>query len=253
MNKKLLCIVAVLLMVCSAFSQTLDSDSSTVDVKKIQSIITIFKTGDKAKIASCFAFPFERTYPLTTIATEKEFIAKFSEVVDDNLIKEIASSSATADWAQIGWRGIMFKSGEFWINDDYKIYEVNYVTANGKKALSSAIAADKETLPKAQRTFEQPVRKWTVNGTTYRVDATGKDTYRFLLLDKKNKVKLELKNGTITGDGTGGNCYYTWHDAKKSTHIVYIDVMEGSAFYSVLDASNTDMDTMTDHIVQTLQ
>lgn len=250
MNKKIARLFGLLLVIGALFLQ--NGFAQSVDMNEIQKLTAVFKTNEKAKIASCFRFPIERDYPLDAIESKEQLIAKFDEVLDESFIKQIASANTADDWSIVGWRGIMFKNGMLWLDDEYQITAVNYETAKGKQALATAIAKDKDTLPKNKRVFQSPVAKWTVDGSVYRVDQVSNESYRLLILTAKNKVALELNNGTSNADGSGGNCYYKWTDKKKNVHVVYIDCMQDSAFYAVMKDADFDQATISDHVVKVL-
>ena len=69
-------------------------------------VIAAFKTQDRAAIAALIRYPLKRLYPIPDIKNEAEFINRFDEVFDDELVAVIGSSNINTDWDSVGWRGI---------------------------------------------------------------------------------------------------------------------------------------------------
>ncbi len=73
-------------------------------------VITAFKTHDKTAIAALIRYPLKRRYPIPDIKNEAEFINRFDEVFNDELVAVIGSSNINTDWEKVGSRGIMLNS-----------------------------------------------------------------------------------------------------------------------------------------------
>jgi hypothetical protein len=65
-------------------------------------VITAFKTQDKTAIAAHIRYPLKRQYPLPDIKNEAEFINRFDEVFNDELVAVIGSSNINTDWEKVG-------------------------------------------------------------------------------------------------------------------------------------------------------
>ena len=117
-----------LLLVLLAFS-FVDAQDEELDASKkanVSNIISLFKRNNVNDISNMISYPLQREYPIPGIKNKKEFRQRFSEVFDKILIGQIARSK-TAQWTEVGWRGIMLDNGLVWI-DSYsgKILAVNY-------------------------------------------------------------------------------------------------------------------------------
>ncbi len=61
----------------------------------------------------------------------------------------IISSNINESWSAVGWRGIMFKNGELWIDYDGKIIAVNYQSAFERNKIKKLTEKDKTSLRKS--------------------------------------------------------------------------------------------------------
>ncbi len=218
----------------------------------IQKITAAFASKDRSRIADCFAFPYNRPYPLRTITNKIDFLALYDSIIDAELCEKIAKSSR-ADWQEIGWRGTALDNGLVWLDDNGKICALNYETAAGRAELAKAIEEDKQSLSSRYRNFRYPCAQWKAGGRIYRVDQlnTKKETYRLLILDAKSAaVLVELAEGSRKWDGSGGNYYYVWQDSRKKQHLIWVDVMGGSSCYALIDAGAEPADFDEKDIVQ---
>ena len=220
----------------------------------VEDVIAAFKSGKTARIAKCFSFPYRRDYPFTTIENEKEFLAVFSEVLDEEIIQKIADSSPE-DWQQIGWRGIALNNGEVWLSEsDCKITAVNLKTKDYQSNLEAKILLDKEALPLKLQNFKQPVAKYVVDDCTYRIDQLNDGKYRLLILTQ-NGIMFSLENGTLSFDGNGGSHYYTWNDFDGTNHIIYYDTFHDEVIYSVFmpEQNSENVDSIWKNVAKKLK
>ena len=123
-------------------------------------VIAAFKTQDKTAIAAHIRYPLKRQYPLPDIKNEAEFINRFDEVFDDELVAVIGSSNINTDWDSVGWRGIMLNNGVMWLDTDGKIIGINSHTAKEQAFAIRLIEQDKQSLHSSINTFEEPVLDW---------------------------------------------------------------------------------------------
>ena len=191
-------------------------------------VIAAFKMQDKTAIAAYIRYPLKRQYPLPDIKNEAEFINRFDEVFDDELVAVIGSSNINTDWDKVGWRGIMLNNGVMWVNTDGKIIGINSHTAKEQAFAKRLIEQDKQSLHSSINTFEEPVLDWKTASYHIRVDDLGDRNYRYAVWssDKrpKDKPDMVLFNGDITFEGSGGNHHYTFKNGRYS-YILHVTVI----------------------------
>ena len=191
-------------------------------------VIAAFKTQDKTAIAAHIRYPLKRQYPLPDIKNEAEFINRFDEVFDDELVAVIGSSHINTDWDKVGWRGIMLNNGVMWVNTDGKIIGINSHTAKEQAFAKRLIEQDKQSLHSSINTFEEPVLDWKTASYHIRVDDLGDRNYRYVVWssDKrpKDKPDMVLSNGDITFEGSGGNHHYTFKNGRYS-YILHVTII----------------------------
>ena len=102
-------------------------------VSVVESVIKAFKNENIGEIARLVRYPLERPYPLTAISGPKDFRARFGLVFDKTFIERIARSSPLKDWADMGWRGIMFDDGAIWLDGDGSLLLTTLAQPNRKR------------------------------------------------------------------------------------------------------------------------
>jgi hypothetical protein len=183
-------------------------------------VITAFKTQDKTAIAAHIRYPLKRQYPLPDIKNKAEFINRFDEVFDDELVAFIGSSNINTDWDSVGWRGIMLNNGVMWVDTDGKVIAVNTQNATEQAHAEKLIAQNKQSLHSSIKTFQKPILDWKTSKYRVRVDDLGDGNFRYASwsIDKSpsDKPDIVLINGDITFEGSGGNHHYTFKNGRYS-------------------------------------
>lgn len=183
-------------------------------------VIAAFKAHDKAAIAAHIRYPLKRQYPLPDIKNEAEFIRRFDEVFDDELVAFIGSSNINTDWDSVGWRGIMLNNGVMWVDTDGKVIAVNTQNTTEQAHAEKLIAQDKQSLHSSIKTFQKPILDWKTANYRVRIDNLGDGNFRYASwsIDKSpsDKPDLVLINGDITFEGSGGNHHYTFKNGRYS-------------------------------------
>jgi hypothetical protein len=195
---------------------------SSVEFDKVASLIKQIASGDRRAIVSLIDYPMHRPYPIPPIRSKNECLRRFDELFDQTFLAEIASSDLEGeDWQRVGWRGIIFKNGSLWLNDDYQISAINYETRSTKALLKSLISKQKQGLPPSLRNFDEPDLEWKTTKYIVRVDRK-KDDYRLVIFEGHSRAKIlfELHNGAFKFDGTMGAYFIDWQ-ADGKTHRVY--------------------------------
>ncbi|MGE6449089.1 hypothetical protein [Pseudoalteromonas tetraodonis] len=191
-------------------------------------VIAAFKAHDKTAIAAHIRYPLKRQYPLPDIKNEAEFITRFDEVFDDELVAVIGSSNINTDWDSVGWCGIMLNNGVVWVDKDGKIISVNTQNATEQVRVEKLIAQDKQSLHSSIKTFQKPILDWDTAKYRVRVDDLGDGNFRYVSwsIDKSpsDKPDIVLINGDITFEGSGGNHHYTFKNGRYS-YILHVTVI----------------------------
>ena len=224
MKSKLLLFFAFIFISVIAFGQ--ENKLNKKQIQEIKQLVNVFKTRDKAKIADHITYPLRREYPLKDVKNKNDFIQRFNELFDKDFIDHVARSKM-ADWAQVGWRGIMLDDGALWINDDGMITAVNTQSTKEKQMLKEAIQSDKNQLPKSLQNFIRPTYLIFTKSFKIRIDEIKDNKFRYAawkIKDQKIEPDLILEDGELEFDGSGGNHTITF---KKNgySYIVAINVI----------------------------
>jgi len=182
---------------------------STVHRKVVNEFIQYVKTGNKKALASQVAYPLKRELPLPAIKNRDEFIKRYSEVFDDSLVQQISRSRVDKDWQAMGWRGIMFRSGDVWLDEDGRLLSVNYQAFTESKQKAALLLAEKGKLHESIRVYEEPVCVLETRKYRIRIDDLGNGNYRYaswsLPAGMSTKPDIIIENGQFKPDGSGGN------------------------------------------------
>lgn len=126
----------------------------------VQRFIDAAEAKDHQSLANQMKYPFKREYPMSAIKNPSEMLTRFDEVFDDAILKRIAISQVGQDWQTMGWRGIMFGSGEVWMDFDGKVIGINHLTAQAAKLKAELIASQKSDLYPGLRDYQSPELMW---------------------------------------------------------------------------------------------
>ena len=178
----------------------------------VQRFIDAAEAKDHQVLVNQMKYPFKREYPMPAIKNPSEMLSRFDEVFDDTILKRIAISQVGQDWQTMGWRGIMFGSGEVWMDFDGKVIGINHQTAQAAKLKAELIARQKSGLHPSVREYKSPELMWQTEKFTIRIDELDDGHYRYASWAKgktlADKPDLVLKNGTVRVEGSGGNHTY---------------------------------------------
>lgn len=187
----------------------------------VKKFINVAASGDRKALAESVSYPLHRRVPLPGINNSRQFLEAYDEIVDEQLMTSIAASRVATDWAEVGWRGIMFQNGSLWLDESGKITTINYQTENGLRRRAELIEADRQKLHASLRNFVEPVLEWETAKYRIRIDRIDGDMFRYTVwpVQKMTSEKpvLVLKNGVLAFDGSGGNHHYDF----KSGDVLY--------------------------------
>lgn len=203
--KKLFTTLIILFITVIASAQQLEAKYH----KAVSDFINSVKSNQPQKIAAKIKFPIKRKYPLPAIKSKVDFIKRYKEVFDVQLIEMITKSDVKNDWSAVGWRGIMLKNGSVWLDYDGKLIAINYQTGAEKLIRTKLINADKLNLNPSLKNFKNPVLEMHTSKFKIRIDELANGSYRYASWPlngiMSSKPDLILQNGKYIPDGSGGN------------------------------------------------
>ena len=180
----------------------------------VKSFIEAVKSNNRAKVANYISYPLGRDLPIPSIKNKRQFLERYDEVFDENLIKMIVGSDLEKDWDAVGWRGIMLGNGQLWLDYDGKILSINHQSKAEETIKNKLLKVQKNTLHHSVSEYVEPILEWKTKKFTIRVDDLNKQNYRYVAwaVNKKTSEKpdLILFDGEVTFDGSGGNHSYTF-------------------------------------------
>jgi len=196
--------------------------TSFADEKKHSEIVTplieAFKVNDRSAISKMITYPLSRKVPLPSIKTESEFISRFEQVFDAELVNTIAHSDPEKDWSAMGWRGIMLSHGIVWLDTNGKIWSVTYESKTEKNIRAELINKQKKSLHESVASFNKPILEWHTKNFHIRIDDVGENNFRYaswsINKSTTEKPDLVLLNGEITFKGSGGNHHYSFKNGE---------------------------------------
>jgi len=174
--------------------------------------IDMLKKGDAKALANNIDYPLKRKYPIPPIKNKREFVKRYPEIFDTELVKTIVTSDTALDWEEIGWRGISFNNGLLWFNSYGTLFVINHHTEFENNLRDSLIVEERKTLHPSLFEYDQPKCIMKTSQFIIRVDYMKDETYRYaswpINKTMREKPDLVLFNGELILDGSGGNYYY---------------------------------------------
>lgn len=236
------------------------STSSVADAKQtnidICQVIAAFKHQDKTAIASFVVYPLQREFPIPAIHNEAEFVKRFDELFDKQLIALIANSEPHKDWAMIGSRGTMFANGEIWLDSNNRIIAITYQSSKEKVIKNRLVQAQKETLHPSLRAYQRPMLEWKTAKYHIRIDDLGNDNYRYASWSTDNpttdKPDLVLENGKRLFEGSGGNHLYTFANGNYVYRCYVNQLGPSHAAAGTLDVFKGKDHILSDDVIEVL-
>jgi hypothetical protein len=225
-------IIGLILSASIVFPGIIFSQDSNYTKVVIQFIDRVKKDSIE-KIAEHTSYPFIRQTPLPDIKSKKDFERHYHEVFDDSLVNLIVHSDIKNDWAEMGWRGIMFLNGEVWLDYNGSLQAVNYESKIEQQKRDSLVSIDKSKLYPALQKFQSPVLYWSTKSFKIRIDDLGDYNYRYASWSaskkQSDKPDLVIMHGKVEFDGSGGNHDYVFKN-DGYTYVCSVIVMgeEGS-------------------------
>ncbi len=198
-------------------------------VAKVQNVIEAFKSRNTASIAKLVSYPLYAKTNRPSINNEREFIARFHEIFNQNLLNSIVSSDARKDWNTVGWRGIMLFGGDLWLDHDGNIFSVKqdsvYASNNKNLQKKTQIVSRgrRSALHRSVNNYAQSILEWKTNNYYIRVDEmkNGRLRYASWPVNTSTTVKpdIVLSNGRLEVDKTGRNHRYVFNNGSFNYHL----------------------------------
>lgn len=193
------------------------------EIQSIQKLIKLFQTKNVDGISKIISYPLNREYPIPAVKNEADFKKRFNMIFDQKLIG-IITSSKIDQWSEVGWRGIMLDRGDLWIETDGTITALNYQSEFETKQKKDLIAKQKTKLHASLKSFLVPVYKFKTKNYLIRIDEQVNNKYRYASWkignSESSKPDLILTDGEWENDGTGGNHTITFKKGEFN-YIIY--------------------------------
>lgn len=222
---------------------------SRENIKSINQFVQLIKLNQKEQLAKRVNYPIERQYPLPIIKNSTEFIKRYDELFDTNIISKLINSNVKSDWSAVGWRGIMFLNGDLWLDYDGNLISVNYQTDFEKNKLKGLITSEKQTLNKQVQNYKKPIYLLETTKFKIRIDDLGNGNYRYSSwsknADMKTKPGLIISNGIVKFDGSGGNHSYFFTNNEYIYEIVIIEMGETDSPPAILTIRKNEEQILT--------
>jgi len=183
-------------------------------IRSVSAFIQAIKGNNPDDIASFILYPLKREAPLPAIADKNDFIKRFKEVFDDELVRMIVNSDLENDWSEVGWRGISLRNGELWLDESGKVRSINYQSEAEKKLKSKLLEEVKGQLHPSLKDFVNPALEWETSKFRIRVDDLGNNKFRYaawpVSCSTSEKPNIIISGGKIEFEGSGGNHTYVF-------------------------------------------
>ncbi|MCH2044513.1 MAG: hypothetical protein MK212_10390 [Saprospiraceae bacterium] len=227
----------VLLMLVFNYSNAQNGSGSNTQVtlkkgekKVINDFLANLRATNINKMQSMVVYPLKRQYPLPSVKNVKDFQREFNNLFDKNFKRALISSSSNLDqdWKSVGYKGLMFKNGELWLDSNGKITSISYQSSAEKSKRLRIIALDKKTIHPTLRNFDEPILVMKTAQQQIRIDQLADGKYRYaawpITAKFTGKPTLVINGGTYHPEGSGGNHKYKFED-KGSQHECFINVI----------------------------
>ena len=206
--------------------------------RQVKELIAAFSSTDQALIANYMVFPYEMPHPIPAITSPKEFVKRFSQVFDEDIIKVIRKSNVE-DWQTIGWRGTMLADGIVWMNDEGKVYRVTQAAKGVMDWRKQLEQQDKARLHPSVRIYEEAIALLFTNEYFIRIDRVKGEEYRLSAWKKEEKMSTApsyvFEKGFLEIEGSMANRLFTFSETvNKGKLVIFLDFPGGESNTDVL-------------------
>ena len=202
-------LLVILLISLSLFNINTSHAIETQQLPFVKKVIQAFKYNDRVALSKLVSYPLLRDAPLEPIKNPNEFLTRYDEVFDKQLLTTITRSNPHTDWDSIGWRGVILNNGILSLDPEGKITEINYQSqrelALANQSNSNRAAKGRRSMIRNVTGYQQSIVEITTNRFHIRVDDVGNGKLRYASwpINKQNSQKpdLVLTNGRIVQNG----------------------------------------------------
>ncbi len=209
-----------------AFGQNLEKEYQLI----VSDFVYLVKHRQIEKLSGKIRFPLKRKYPISDIKNKADFMKRYSEIFDPELVSKISFSKPSLDWSAVGWRGIMLFNGDVWLDYDGRLLGVNHQSQIEKKKRTELIKLEKSRLHRSVRGFENPIHIIETAKYRVRIDDLGKGNYRYSSWPIKSKMSdkpdLIIDKGEYLAEGNGGNHTFRFKN-RGYTYDCHITIIGG--------------------------
>ena len=211
-------------------------------VSSVKRFIEAVESGDKQSVLELTSLPIRRATPIPPIETADDFLDRYDQLFDEDLVEALVLSNIEEDWEDLAWRGIMFDDGLLWLDVDGKLRSLNYQSIEEAELQNQLLAEDRARIHALIKDYQSLVLDWQTQEHRIRIDEIASDQYRLAIwpagTDPPAKPQNRLfTNGTIQFDGSGGNHYFEFEQGDHR-YICY-----------VFELSEASQDTPGDFVV----
>ena len=185
-------------------------DSKRKNEATVAKIIELVRNRDKEGLSKMIAYPLERKYPVPPVRNEKEFIERFDEIFDSELIEKMSKANPEECWGHFG-------CGLFMIEDlgYLQLYlgfynEIHFIEDSDREKFISnqLIEAERNDLHESLKNFIYPVILMESPTNLIRIDCIkeneDKDNNVYRYASWKNGSSISNKPDLILTNGFGG-------------------------------------------------
>lgn len=184
--------------------------------EKVQGFIDAVRSGDQLAVADFISFPLGREYPIPPIHNREEFVARYDEVFDEELIEFISNSDTDNDWHLHGWQGIMCNGGLIWMRELGNVFVINYQSEAEKAILEGCIDLERNELHSSLQEYEAAISRWKTQNYMIRIDKLADGAFRYAVwpanAQQTDEPDLILTNGEVFYSGSAGNHHYEFRN-----------------------------------------
>lgn len=251
----LLLLSVLFLLSCNKPQIKNDEPSSTPDyVLVAKEFIELIKKDNKKRIAEKVLYPIRRKAPLSDIENKKQFVKFFDELFEAELLEEIKQSDPNIDWDDVGSRGVMYKSGQLWLDFDGQLFAINAENKLAKTKRDKLIEEDKQQLHASLLDFAEPTLTFKTEKFLVRIDETDQGIYRYASWSSDKIMSdtpdLILQNGELIFEGSGGNHKYVFNNQAYVYECQVIILGSASSPLARLNVQKDGMVIMTEDALE---
>lgn len=221
------------------------------DINYVENLKALISKNDIIGLSNLVAYPLMREAPIEEIKNKNEFLYRYHEVFDEELINEILQSTKE-DWSIVGAKGIMLNNGILWLSTDGNIIGINYQSIAEKIIMSHYINMQKGVLHKSIANFEKPILAWKTKKFFIRIDELKGQKYRYSAWSNSQgyntKPDIILSDGKLVFDGSAGNYYYIFKNGKYKYKLNVVVLAESTTDYRSLEVYKNDKLILTESI-----